>query len=308
MRFKSLFVLPLALLLVGCSTNQSTTKSDASSSSARKTTTVSKKASVKQSKKVAAKSASKASATSTSQKSKTTSSSKQSSTAQSSSSSNSQSSTKTTTATTSGTTRLATLNQQLTKALGNVLLPQSDGLTSGSQKLNVRYQGSQANYTVSYSVGQTAQAFNSKAVAKETPYATVNKKTYASNQAAAQAVGHRNASDAKGLPTVDLGHQITGYLDSGAGQRYILWNEGQWSLQVHTYTTQNDSGVALAKQTVNTLESYYLPAPKSVGSIQLEAISTDGLRQVIQWQAGRVVYKVSAHDATTAIKLVASMQ
>ncbi|EIW13785.1 lipoprotein precursor [Lactiplantibacillus pentosus KCA1] len=308
MRFKSLFVLPLALLLVGCSTNQSTIKSDASSSSARKTTTVSKKASVKQSKKAAAKSASKASATSTSQQSKTTSSSKQSSTAQSSSSASTQSSTKTTTATTSGTTRLATLNQQLTKALGNVLLPQSDGLTSGSQKLNVRYQGSQANYTVSYSVGQTAQAFNSKAVAKETPYATVNKKTYASNQAAAQAVGHRNASDAKGLPTVDLGHQITGYLDSGAGQRYILWNEGQWSLQVHTYTTQNDSGVALAKQTVNTLESYYLPAPKSVGSIQLEAISTDGLRQVIQWQAGRVVYKVSAHDATTAIKLAASMQ
>ncbi|WP_260209654.1 hypothetical protein [Lactiplantibacillus pentosus] len=64
----------------------------------------------------------------------------------------------------------------------------------------------------------------------------------------------------------------------------------------------------MAKQTVNTLESYYLPAPKSVGSIQLEAISTDGLQQVIQWQAGRVVYKVSAHDATTAIKLAASMQ
>lgn len=273
MRFKSLFILPLALLLVGCSTNQSTTKSDASSSSARKTTTVSKKASIKQSKKAAAKSKSKAAAT-----------------------------------TTNGTTRLATLNQQLTKALGNVLLPQTAGLTSGSQQLNVRYQGSQANYTVSYSVGQTAQAFNSQAVAKETPYATVNKKTYASSQAATQAIGHRNASDDKGLPTVDLGHQITGYLGSGAGQRYITWNEGQWSLQVHTYITQNDLGVALAKQTVNTLESYYLPAPKSVGSIQLEAISTDGLRQVIQWQAGRVVYKVSAHDATTAIKLAASMQ
>ncbi|WP_395538408.1 hypothetical protein [Lactiplantibacillus pentosus] len=54
MRFKSLFILPLALLLVGCSTSQSTTKSDASSSSARKTTTVSKKASVKQSKKAVA--------------------------------------------------------------------------------------------------------------------------------------------------------------------------------------------------------------------------------------------------------------
>lgn len=300
MRFKSLFILPLALLLVGCSTNQSTTKSDASSSSARKTTTVSKKASVKQSKKAAA--------TSTSQASKqTTSSSKQSSTAKASSSASTQSSTKATT-TTNGTTRLATLNQQLTKALGNVLLPQTDGLTSGSQQLNVRYQGSQANYTVSYSVGQTAHAFNSQAVAKETPYATVTKKTYASNQAAAQAIGHRNASDDKGLPTVDLGHQITGYLGSGAGQRYITWNEGQWSLQVHTYITQNDLGVALAKQTVNTLESYYLPAPKSVGSIELEAISTDGLRQVIQWQAGRVVYKVSAHDATTAIKLAASMQ
>ncbi|WP_457951154.1 hypothetical protein [Lactiplantibacillus pentosus] len=300
MRFKSLFILPLALLLVGCSTSQSTTKSDASSSSARKTTTVSKKASVKQSKKAAA--------SSTSQAAKqTTSSSKQSSTAKASSSASTQSSTKATT-TTNGTTRLATLNQQLTKALGNVLLPQTDGLTGGSQQLNVRYQGSQANYTVSYSVGQTAQAFNSKSVAKETPYATVNKKTYASNQAAAQAIGHRNASDDKGLPTVDLGHQITGYLGSGAGQRYITWNEGQWSLQVHTYITQNDLGVALAKQTVNTLESYYLPAPKSVGSIHLEAISTDGLQQVIQWQAGRVVYKVSAHDATTAIKLAASMQ
>ncbi|MBP5845490.1 hypothetical protein J8137_23915, partial [Lactiplantibacillus plantarum] len=59
------------------------------------------------------------------------------------------------------TTRLAALNQQLTKTLGKqALVPQVDGLTSGSSKLNMRYSGDTANYTIHYSVGQQAQPFN----------------------------------------------------------------------------------------------------------------------------------------------------
>ncbi|WP_236684147.1 hypothetical protein [Lactiplantibacillus plantarum] len=203
------------------------------------------------------------------------------------------------------------MNQQLTKTLGKqVLVPQVDGLTSGSSKLNMRYSGDAANYTIHYSVGQQAQPFNAAAVVDETTYATVTKTTYATTNAAAKQVGYRDNKSTAGLPTVDLGHQITAHIDAGAGQRYIMWNEGRWSLTVHANMMHEDAGVALAKQAVATFEQVYLPAPQSVGAITFDAISSGSgpLDQVIQWQAGKVVYQVKAQEMATAIKMAASMQ
>ncbi|WP_258023179.1 hypothetical protein [Lactiplantibacillus plantarum] len=203
------------------------------------------------------------------------------------------------------------MNQQLTKTLGKqALVPQVDGLTSGSSKLNMRYSGDAANYTIHYSVGQQAQPFNATAVVDETAYATVTKTTYATTNAAAQQVGYRDNKSTAGLPTVDLGHQITAHIDAGAGQRYIMWNEGRWSLTVHANMMHEDAGVALAKQAVATFEQVYLPAPQSVGAITFDAISSGSgpLDQVIQWQAGKVVYQVKAQEMATAIKMAASMQ
>ncbi|WP_288530440.1 hypothetical protein [uncultured Lactiplantibacillus sp.] len=285
MNYRNLLVLPLAVLLVGCS---SPTHQDSKTSQ----TTTSAKATV----------------SSTQKKTKATSStSSRSKTARERAASAANKSVTQPTAT----NRLAALNQQLTKTLGKqALVPQVDGLTSGSSKLNMRYSGDAANYTIHYSVGQQAQPFNAAAVADETAYATVTKTTYATTNAAAQQVGYRDNKSTAGLPTVDLGHQITAHIDAGAGQRYIMWNEGRWSLTVHANMMHEDAGVALAKQAVATFEQVYLPAPQSVGAITFDAISSGSgpLDQVIQWQAGKVVYQVKAQEMATAIKMAASMQ
>ena len=292
MNYRNLLVLPLAVLLVGCSspthqdskTSQMTTSAKATVSSTQKKTKAT-------------------SSTSSRPQAATTHSSK---TARERASAANKSVTQPT-----ATSRLAALNQQLTKTLGKqALVPQVDGLTSGSSKLNMRYSGDAANYTINYSVGQQAQPFNAAAVVDETAYATVTKTTYATTNAAAQQVGYRDNKSTAGLPTVDLGHQITAHIDAGAGQRYIMWNEGRWSLTVHANMMHEDAGVALAKQAVATFEQVYLPAPQSVGAITFDAISSGSgpLDQVIQWQAGKVVYQVKAQEIATAIKMAASMQ
>ncbi|WP_195480241.1 hypothetical protein [Lactiplantibacillus plantarum] len=292
MNYRNLLVLPLAVLLVGCSspthqdskTSQTTTSAKATVSSTQKKTKAT-------------------SSTSSRPQAATTHSSK---TARERASAANKSVTQPT-----ATSRLAALNQQLTKTLGKqALVPQVDGLTSGSSKLNMRYLGDAANYTINYSVGQQAQPFNAAAVVDETAYATVTKTTYATTNAAAQQVGYRDNKFTAGLPTVDLGHQITAHIDAGAGQRYIMWNEGRWSLTVHANMMHEDAGVALAKQAVATFEQVYLPAPQSVGAITFDAISSGSgpLDQVIQWQAGKVVYQVKAQEMATAIKMAASMQ
>lgn len=295
MNYRKLIVLPLAVLLVGCAPQTQSSQSAASQS-----TTITSKASDNGSKQSKSKTANQSDSSTKAQSSRSTTAGQSKAVGTSSSTSASNS---------TAATRLTTLNQQLTKALGSqILVPQKDGLASGSAKLNMRYQGDNQNYTVKYSVGQQAKPFNDTAVADETAYATVTKTTYPSANTAAKQVGYRDNKSAAGLPTVALGHQITAHIDSGAGQRYIIWNEGRWSLTVHTNMMHNDAGIALAKQTVNTFETVYLPAPQSVGAITFEAISSGGLDQVIQWQSGKVVYKVSARDTTTAIKMAASMQ
>ncbi|MBO2706363.1 hypothetical protein [Lactiplantibacillus plantarum] len=292
MNYRNLLVLPLAVLLVGCS---SPTHQDSKTSQ----TTTSAKATVSSTQK-------KTKATSSTSSRTQTATTRSSKTARERASAANKSVTQPT-----ATTRLAALNQQLTKTLGKqVLVPQVDGLTSGSSKLNMRYSGDAANYTIHYSVGQQAQPFNAAAVVDETTYATVTKTTYATTNAAAKQVGYRDNKSTAGLPTVDLGHQITAHIDAGAGQRYIMWNEGRWSLTVHANMMHEDAGVALAKQAVATFEQVYLPAPQSVGAITFDAISSGSgpLDQVIQWQAGKVVYQVKAQEMATAIKMAASMQ
>ncbi|WP_076635470.1 hypothetical protein [Lactiplantibacillus plantarum] len=292
MNYRNLLVLPLAVLLVGCS---SPTHQDSKTSQ----TTTSAKATVSSTQK-------KTKATSSTSSRTQTATTRSSKTARERASAANKSVTQPT-----ATTRLAALNQQLTNTLGKqALVPQVDGLTSGSSKLNMRYSGDAANYTIHYSVGQQAQPFNATAVVDETAYATVTKTTYATTNAAAQQVGYRDNKSTAGLPTVDLGHQITAHIDAGAGQRYIMWNEGRWSLTVHANMMHEDAGVALAKQAVATFEQVYLPAPQSVGTITFDAISSGSgpLDQVIQWQAGKVVYQVKAQEMATAIKMAASMQ
>lgn len=53
--------------------------------------------------------------------------------------------------------RVTLMNQQLMRSLGQVPLPQTDGLENGSNRLNVYYQGDSNNFTINYSVGSRAK-------------------------------------------------------------------------------------------------------------------------------------------------------
>ncbi|KRL05788.1 hypothetical protein [Liquorilactobacillus oeni] len=278
-----LFLVPLCLLLVGCSAQKNQGKE-------KQTATQASKVSQSQ-----AKSSQTAAA---SQSSSATS----KSSAANSSSSSSQSQQQ-------NTNRLAQFNQELKANLKDTLIPQADGLATGSDKLNVRYQGNTANYTISYSVGAQAKEFNDSSISQEIPYAEFAKKTYSSADEAGQQINHQTASDSQGLPEIDLGHNIKGYLDSGAGQRYLSWNEGNWALRVHAAAVNNEDPQQLAKQTVELLETYRPPAPDPYGEVRFDTNTSYGSRnQVIVWQKGNTIYQLSGHSAETAIKMAASIK
>lgn len=198
--------------------------------------------------------------------------------------------------------RLSRLNADLNRTLGHVVLPQNDGLGQGSSQLNIRFTGDSNNYTVYYSVGNKARPLNDPAIRNEAPYATLSKKTYGSFAAAKAAIDYRSGDGDQGLPTVDLGHDITGTIDSGAGNRYLHWNEGQWSLVVHAAAVNGEDPQPLAKQVVELLENSYLPAPNSVAAGEFEVNGNNKLT----WQDGKTVYSLEGKSVQTIIAMTAS--
>ncbi|KRM11464.1 hypothetical protein [Lentilactobacillus farraginis] len=206
--------------------------------------------------------------------------------------------------------RISTLNNQIAQKLGNVKLPSADGLSSGSANLNIRYAGNQNNYAFYYSVGNQALNLNDSAIQKETPYATFQKKTYATQSQAAAAVDYSQVSTNKGLPKVKLNSKITGYENAGGGQRYIAWNEGRWSITVHGSVVNNTDPKKTAVQAANLFEQYMLPAPQKYGAIEFNVHSSnDHTRdQTITWQDGLSVYTLKAADMNTAIQMAASVK
>lgn len=209
----------------------------------------------------------------------------------------------------STTSRIGQLNHQLQAALGDIALPQADGLQKGSQNLNVRYTGNTTNYQIFYSVGNQPSAFNAAALSKQNPYATLKKETFSSNAQAAAQINHIDAQANKGLPTTDLGSGLTGYADRGAGNIHLLWNEGNWSLSVHAINIENQDPTPMAKKVVQLLNTYSLPAPNKYGQIQFDVNINPGARdQIIKWQEQNIVYTIEAHNPTTAIKFAASIK
>jgi hypothetical protein len=292
MKKSCLLVAMAALLLSGCTANSGSQESQTTKSSSQQAAQVKKASSKKnvkrdRQKKTAATSQSSSSLPATS--------------ASSSAATNSSQNT--------AASRIAFLNQQLIKQLGQVVLPQADGLSSGSQQLNIRYQGNAANFTVYYSIGTTAKAFNVAALSAESPYAQFSKQTYSSVTAAQQQIGYRAAADFSGLPTVDLGSgNLTGTIDSGAGQRYLSWYEGRWFLTVHAAAVNQENPLPLAKQTAAFLEIYLLPTPRTYGRITFQAANTNDLNQEIIWQENNVVYQLKTQTPQTALKMAVSVK
>lgn len=204
--------------------------------------------------------------------------------------------------------RISNLNNQVINKIGNITLPSDDGLSSGSNNLNMRYNGTQSDYTIYYSVGNQALDLNASGVSNETPYATFQKKTYSSESTAASAVDYSQASTNKGLPKVKLSSKITGYENAGGGQRYIAWHEGRWSIAVHGSVVNNTNPKQTAIHAVNLFDHYMLPAPQKYGAIELNVhSSSDHTRdQSITWQDGLSVYTLKGVDIDTAVQMAAS--
>ncbi|WP_281166052.1 hypothetical protein [Liquorilactobacillus sicerae] len=205
--------------------------------------------------------------------------------------------------------RIILMNQQLIKALGQVVLPQADGLDTGSQRLNVRYQGDAANFTIDYSVGSTAKPFNDPSLNQENPYAVYSKQIFSNSTQATQQINYRSADEFSGLPQTKLSYGITGATDAGAGQRYLSWYEGNWYLTVHATAVKQEDPTPLAKQTVAFLESNTLPTPQNYGRISFQTTIANRQRdQEIIWQKNNVVYRLQTHTPQTTLKMAVSIK
>ena len=199
----------------------------------------------------------------------------------------------------------SSLTKDLSSKLSDTLLPQKSGLSDTSKNVHIRYNGNSANSNIYYSLGDSALALNDPSLKSETPYAVLSKRSYSSSSEAQSHLDYTAASEIKGLPKVDLGHSIVGHTQSGAGQQYISWNEGNWSISVHGSPVNNTTPKKLAVSSVSMFENYALPAPNTQGVVKFNVGSQS---QVITWQNGSVVYRLRANDPATAIKMAASMK
>ena len=277
--YKIAAVATLALVLTGCASNQSDSKNYKDESKAALNSKPTHKHA----------------------KAKTSTNTSSTSSEASSSSSSSSSS-----AETKSNNSFASLSSQLASKLPNTLIPQASGMNA-SQPVNIKYSGNSQNSKITYSLGQKNLPLNS-ASASNNAYAVLTKKTYASASAAKQAVDFQPASSVKGLPKVSLSHSITGHTQSGAGQEYISWNEGRWSISVHGSKVNNTNPKSTAVSAVNMFEQYSLPAPESVGTVKLLAGDTTNLSQDVKFQKGNQVYTLKANTASAAIAMAASMK
>lgn len=210
-----------------------------------------------------------------------------------------------TTGTTEQLSRLEQLNQSLRQNLGQIPLPQVDGLGYNHDKVNVRYIGNENDYSIYYSLGYNAYPFNDEALKTHVPYATLIKSTYASKDEARQAIQIYDQNQATHLPAVDLGYQIEGTLDSGAGQSYLQWREGNWSLYVHASAYNGQNTIPTGQAVVKLLEQYMLPIPDDQASLTVDLVAD---HTTLKWMKGNVVYTLEGKDYNALIPMAASIK
>lgn len=187
-----------------------------------------------------------------------------------------------------------------------VTLPHKIPVTSGKH-LTAKTSVSKNYYKVVFYETSNKVPVNAKKLA------TVSKKVVARIQmeryaTKAEALSHVNYLDYSkyGGQEVALTHGITGYQDAGAGQLYTGWNEGRWALATHTYTDQNAVGVAMAKDTVNYLETHMLPVPDRYGYIQLNAVGDGHFLSLQKGTSVMTIDKVAT--AKTLLEIATSVR
>lgn len=153
------------------------------------------------------------------------------------------------------------------------------------------------NTDQSVSVEGQSTAEPSKKAAKQTQTQQFSTKAQAASYVTDQ--GYQTSQETQGLPVVNLGHGITGTLDSGAGQSYLHWNEGNWSFTVRASAVNGQDPTNTAKEIVNQLETTYLPAPQNQGSGTFD-IATGNYQ--LTWQKNNQVYSVTGNSPQDVIQ------
>ncbi|PJO44786.1 hypothetical protein [Lysinibacillus xylanilyticus] len=115
-------------------------------------------------------------------------------------------------------------------------------------------------------------------------------KQYQNTKEANEQIAFVNFSQ-NGGQEVDLGYNIKGYQDVGAGSLWTGWNEGRWALATHTRTDNSEAGLKLAKQAVQFLETHMLPIPKQNGFARLDVYKSGN---IIVWQNEKLVYTLDS--------------
>ncbi len=116
-------------------------------------------------------------------------------------------------------------------------------------------------------------------------------------------ISYQNFSQ-NGGQKVDLGNNINGYQDAGAGSLWTGWNEGRWALATHTRTENPEAGLKLAKQAVQFLETHMLPIPKQNGFARLDVYKSGN---IIVWQDEKLVYTLdSIKEPLKALEIATS--
>lgn len=183
------------------------------------------------------------------------------------------------------------------------------GKEDSHKKVSVAYSGDLNNYTANYYLENDAKPVNDESLKDKSPYATLTKKTYASTDEAVSQIEYQNDASQGNLPKISLGYGLQATVNSGAGQRYLHWNEGNWSFTMHGSPFAGEDPATAARKAVTLLERYRLPAPSQRGSGRLEASNKAGfLTQSLTWNKDNVVYEFKADNLETLVLVAASLQ
>lgn len=203
--------------------------------------------------------------------------------------------------------RLAELNHNLRATLPKMLLPENDGLGTGSDKLNIRYTKNGNVNTVYYSVGNSALSFNNAAIQKELPFAVLSQTFNLSQSQIVQNINYQEP--ATGLPTVGLDSTTQATKQSGAGQTYLQFNQGKWSFVIHASTVAGQDPLPTAKKVLTLSKKYKLIDPQVNSSITVNVGDNYGsLNTVITFEKNNQLYQLKAHSVETAFAMLANLK
>lgn len=303
-KLKLITVLFSAVLLAGCSTSNNSSKSSSSSEpkTEKKAQSSKKAASSKESQQSSTAASSSSSSASSSSKEAAKSSASSSFKEAKKDSSSEESSNSTNSALTKGNQRMMALRSQLKGKLGSGEKFPTAHLINGVE--NARYTGDSKNYTVYYYGGNRGVKLNDSRLNKAPAFVSLTKKSYSSQGSATASIEYTSSESTVGLPGVDLGSNITGTMDSGAGQKYLHWNEGRWSMTVRASSVRGQDPTKEARQIVAMTQSYYLPAPETRGSATFE-INNGG---TLSWVRGDSVYTMRSTNYEVLIAMASSLK